>query len=298
MNMIEETGPSRIIFTYLNYTFMILLCVVCLAPFWHVLMASVSNPRMLFSSSGVLWAPAGGPTFQGYGLVFRNGFLSAGYFNTIIYVGTCAVIGTTLTVMGGFVLSRPNLKLSGPLTLFVIFTLMFSGGLIPSYMINRALGLVNNRFGVIIPGVINGFFIIMMRSAFMQLPPSYEESAKLDGAGPVVIMTRILAPLVKATIAVIVMNIVIMQWNSWFQASIYLARRRDLWPLQLFMREILVQNDTSRILTATDAVNAADNVGNLVKYCVTILGTLPILCAYPFAQKYFVKGVTLGGITG
>jgi putative aldouronate transport system permease protein len=261
-------------------------------------MASISNPRMLFASSGILWLPKGNPTFQGYSLVFRNGFLSIGYFNTIIYVATCTVVGTALTIMGGFVLSRPNLKLGGPLALLVLFTMMFSGGLIPSYMINRALGLVNNRLGVIIPGIINGFFIIMMRSAFVQLPSSYEESAKLDGAGPVVIMVRILAPLVKATIAVIVMNIVILQWNSWFQASIYLARRRDLWPLQLFMREILVQNDTNRILTGTDAVNAADNVGNLVKYCVTILGTLPILCVYPFAQKYFVKGVTLGGIKG
>jgi putative aldouronate transport system permease protein len=182
--------------------------------------------------------------------------------------------------------------------MMILLTLMFSGGLIPSYMINRALGLVNRRLGVIIPGVINGFFIMIMRSAFVQLPASYEESAKLDGAGPVTILVRILAPLVKATIAVIVMNIVVMQWNSWFPASIYLARRRDLWPLQLFMREILVQNDTNRILTGTDAVNAVDNVAHLVKYSVTIIGTLPILAAYPFAQKYFVKGVTLGGIKG
>jgi putative aldouronate transport system permease protein len=132
----------------------------------------------------------------------------------------------------------------------------------------------------------------------VQLPASYEESAKLDGAGPVTIMVRILVPLVKATIAVIIMFIVVQQWNSWFQASIYLSRRRDLWPLQLFMREILVQNDTSRIISGSDAANAADNAAHLVKYCVTVVGTLPILCAYPFAQKYFVKGVTLGGIKG
>jgi putative aldouronate transport system permease protein len=296
--MVEKISPSRITFNFLNYGFLILLIVICIAPMWHVLMASFSSPRLLFASSGIVWRPLGAPTFQGYTLVFRNNSIITGYINTFIYVGLTTVLGTVLTVMAGFVLSRTALKLRGILTLFVIFTMIFSGGIIPSYMINRALGMVNNRLGVIIPGVINAFYIIIVRSAFAQLPASYEESAKLDGAGPLTVMVRILVPLIKATIAVIVMFIVVQQWNSWFQASIYLARRRDLWPLQLFMREILVQNDTSRFISGSDAANYADNVANLVKYCVTIIGTLPILCAYPFAQKYFVKGVTIGGIKG
>jgi putative aldouronate transport system permease protein len=296
--MIERIGASRVNFVVWNYAFMTLLCVICLAPLWHVLMASFSNPRLLFASSGIIWWPLGKPTFQGYQLVFRNSFVVTGYINTFIYVGAATVLGTVLTTIAGFVLSRPNLRLRMFLSMMILLTMMFSGGLIPSYMINRSLGLVNNRWGVIIPGVTNGFFIMIMRSAFVQLPASYEESAKLDGAGPVTILVRILAPLIKATLAVVIMNIVILQWNSWFQASIYLARRRDLWPLQLFMREILVQNDTNRIMSGSDAMNAADNVAHLVKYCVTIIGTLPILAAYPFAQKYFVKGVTLGGIKG
>jgi putative aldouronate transport system permease protein len=296
--MIEKIGPSRVVFNICNYGFLTFFCVICIAPLWHVVMASISNPRMLFQSSGLIVLPLGNPTVQGYGLVFRNNSIITGYANTFFYVGINTVLGAVLTTIAGFVLSRPTLKLRAPFTLLILFTLIFNGGLIPSYMINRALGLVNNRLGVIIPGVINGFYIIIMRSAFVQLPASYEESAKLDGAGPLTIMVRILAPLVKATIAVVVMFIVVQQWNSWFQASIYLMRRRDLWPLQLFMREILVQNDTSRLISGSDAANAADNVANLVKYCVTVIGTLPILCAYPFAQKYFVKGVTLGGIKG
>jgi putative aldouronate transport system permease protein len=296
--MIEKLTPARAVFNIFNYGFMVLLCLVCVAPLWHVLMASLSNPRMLFASSGIIALPLGEPTLRGYALVFRNGFIIRGYMNTLLYVGVNTALGTCLTAIAGFVLSRPNMKLRTPLSLLVLLTMMFSGGLIPSYMINRALGLVNNRLGVILPGIINAFFIMMMRSAFVQLPASYEESAKLDGAGPVTVLVRILAPLVKAAMAVIVMNIVIVQWNSWFPASIYLARRRDLWPLQLFMREILVQNDTNRILTGSDAMNAADNVAHLIKYSVTIIGTLPILAAYPFAQKYFVKGVTLGGIKG
>jgi putative aldouronate transport system permease protein len=296
--MIEKVGPARAVFNVLNYTFMVLLCLVCIAPLWHVAMASLSNPRLLFASSGIIWWPLGDATLQGYRQVFRNGFIINGYINTLIYVGVNTVLGTALTTIAGFVLSRPNLKLGTFFSLMILLTMMFSGGLIPSYMINRSLGLINNRLGNIIPGAINAFFIMIMRSAFVQLPASYEESAKLDGAGPVTIMVRILMPLVKATMAVVIMNIVVMQWNSWFQASIYLARRRDLWPLQLFMREILVQNDTNRILSGSDAANFADNVAPLVKYAVTIIGTLPILAAYPFAQKYFVKGVTLGGIKG
>ena len=296
--MIEKNTPSRIIFNIFNYGFMILLCIACVAPIWHVLMASVSNPRMLMQQTGILWLPAGDITFQGYALVFKNDALLRGYLNTFIYVGTTTVIGTSLTALAGFVLSRPNMKLKQFFTVMILFTMMFGGGLIPSYMVNRSLGLVNNPLGVILPGVINAFYIIIMKNAFEQLPSSFEESAKLDGAGPLTIMIRILLPLVVATVAVIVMFNIVMQWNSWFSASIYLPKRRDLWPLQLLMREILVQNDTTRIVTSGDALKKADMVSNLVKYCVTVIGTLPILCAYPFAQKYFVTGITLGGVKG
>jgi putative aldouronate transport system permease protein len=165
-------------------------------------------------------------------------------------------------------------------------------------MVNLKLGIVNTRLALIIPGVINAFYIIIMKNAFEQLPESFEESAKLDGAGPFTVMVRILVPLVKATIAVVMMFIIVQQWNSWYPASIYLQKRRDLWPLQLFLREILVQNDVGKILSGTDAARAADFMGNLVKYSTTIVATLPILCVYPFAQKYFVKGVTLGGVKG
>jgi putative aldouronate transport system permease protein len=277
---------------------MILLCFVCLAPLWHVAMASISDPRELMASSGLIFKPLGKATLKGYELVFKNKDIITGYINTIIYVGTTTLIGAILSVIAGFVISRENLKLKIPITLFILFTMMFSGGLIPGYMVNKMLGLINNRAVMIIPGVINAFFIIMMKSAFEQLPSSYEESAKIDGAGPIRIMLKILVPLIKSSIAVIVMFNVVMQYNSWFPASIYLTQRRDLWPLQLYIREILVQNDTAKILSGSDANDMADLTSNLVKYCTVIVGTLPILCIYPFAQKYFVKGVTLGGVKG
>lgn len=296
--MVEKLTVSRVLFNIFNYLFLILLSLVCIMPIWHVAMASISNPRELMASSGLLLKPLGEITFGGYEIVLKNPDILRGYGNAIFYAGTSTVLGTFLTVIAGYVISRQDLKLKMPITLFIVFTMMFGGGLIPSYMVNRALGLVNNRLALIIPGCINAFYIVIMKSAFEQLSQSFEESAKLDGAGPLRILFSILTPMVKATIAVIVMFSIVMQWNSWFPASIYLTQRRDAWPLQLFLREVLVQNDVSKIVTGREAMRAADMTKNLVKYSTIVVATLPMLCIYPFVQKYFVQGVTLGGVKG
>lgn len=296
--MIEKNTPSRIIFNIVNYGFMAAFAIACIAPIWHVVMASISDPRLLMGSSGILWKPLGNITGKGYGIVFQNKSILVGYANTLLYVVWHAVIGTLCTMIAGYLVSRKNFKLATPLMLFILFTMMFNGGLIPGYMVIRSLKMLNTRWVMLIPGLMNAFYITMMKSAFEQLSSSYEESAKLDGAGPLTILFRILVPLVKANIAVVVMFTVVMQWNSWYPASIYLPAERNLWPLQLIMREILIQNDSSKVLMGSDAMAKADFTNNLVKYCVTVVGTLPVLCAYPFAQKYFVTGVTIGGVKG
>lgn len=296
--MIERTTFSRVVFNIINYSFLFLFGFACIIPLWHVLMSSLSDPRLLMSSSGVLFKPLGGVTLDGYRLVLNNQSIITGYQNTLLYVLVTTLIMALGTLTGGYLLSRREFLLKGPLALMILITMLFSGGLIPSYMVVRRLGMINTRWAVIAPGVLNAFYIMLMKSAFEQLPASYEESATLDGAGHMTILFRILTPLVKASVAVVIMFNVISQWNSWYYASIYLPKRRDYWPLQLFMREVLIQNNASAIATSIDAENASSFVGNLVKFCVTIVGTLPILCAYPFAQKYFVTGVQLGGIKG
>lgn len=296
--MIEKLTPSRILFNIFNYGFMLVFGFVCVVPIWHVAMASISDPRLLMANAGLLLKPLGKVTMAGYKMVLTNQNILIGYRNTLLYVLATSIIMVLGSLVGGYLLSRKNFKLALPLTLFIMFTMMFSGGLIPGYMVTKSLGMINTPWAVILPGSINAFYIMMMKSAFEQLPGAYEESATIDGAGPLRILFQILTPLLKATVAVIIMFNVIMQWNSWFNASIYLPKRRDLWPLALFMREVLINNDTSKMATAQDAENASDFVSNLVKYCVTIVGTLPILCAYPFAQKYFVTGVQMGGVKG
>lgn len=297
--MIEKNTPSRVIFNILNYAFMIVFSIVCIAPIWHVIMCSISDPAELVKNTGLLLKPLGEATLKGYQLVFENSEVWIGYLNTIFYVVWYAVVGTVFTVITAYLVSRKDFKLARPLMVLIVFTMMFNGGLIPTYMVIRALGMVNTRWSVMLPGLVAAFNVVMMRTAFDGLSSSYEESAKLDGAKPLTILFRVLMPLVKANIAVVVLFTVVAQWNSWYPASIYLPRVREYWPLQLFMREVLIQNsDAVATLNASTVAGQMDFTNRLVKYCLIVVGMFPILCAYPFAQKYFVKGATLGGVKG
>ena len=294
--MIEKKGISRILFCILNYGFMAGFAVICILPIWHVIMASFSDPRELMGTAGLILKPVGQATLEGYKLILDNISVWRGYLNTFIYVIWVAVVGTALTALAGFLISRKDFMLARPLTLIILFTMMFSGGLIPSYMVIKQLGMINSRLALMIPGITNAFYIMMVSGSLKSLPSSYEESAKLDGAGPVTVLVHILLPLIKANLAVVIMFNVIGMWNSWYPASIYLPRARELWPLQLVMREMLIENDMKAVITSADTKGSVDFVANLAKYCVTVVGTLPILLAYPFVQKYFVAGVQLGGV--
>ena len=294
--MVEKLTPSRIAFNVFNILFMVVLCILCIAPLWHVAMSSISDPRQLMMTTGINWLPIGPVQWRAYEMVLNNREIIRGYINTLVYVSSFTLLGLALTAIGGFVLSSTS-KLRGPISVMLIITMMFSGGLIPSYIININLGLIDNRLAVIIPGATNAFFIIVMKNAFEQLPDSFAESAKIDGAGPLRILLVILLPMVKATMAVIALWLIMMKWNSWFHEAIYLPQSRDLWPLQLFMREILVQQDVTTI-TAGEAAALANLMIQPLRHAVTIVGTLPILFVYPFIQKYFVTGITLGGVKG
>ena len=294
--MVEKLTASRVIFNILNYGLIALFCIVCLAPLWHIAMSSISDPRQLMMSADINWLPLGDVQWRAYEMGLANRGILTGYINTVIYVTAFTMLGLALTAIAGYVLSYKT-KLRVPLMIMVVFTMMFSGGLIPSYIINMSLGLIDNRLAVIIPGATNAFFIIIMKNAFEQLPDSFAESAKLDGAGPIRILISIMLPLVKPTFAVLALFLIMMKWNSWFHEAIYLPQSRELWPLQLVMREILVQQDVSTV-TAGEAVAMANLMVQPIRHAVTIVGTIPVLFVYPFIQKYFVAGMTLGGVKG
>jgi len=295
--MVQKKTFGRIIFEIINTVLLIGIALACVMPLLHVLFSSLSDPRALARNEGVVLWPLGEATLKGYQLVFRNPNIVQGYGNTIFYVTTATLLGTFMCALCGYILSRSGLMWKGILMFFVTFTMMFSGGLIPFYMVVRNLGWIDKRIALIVPGCISVFNVIIMRTSFMSIPASLEESAKLDGAGHMTILFKIILPLSKAVVAVIVLFIAVGQWNSWFFAMIFL-QTRALFPLQLILREILVQNDTSKIMVGSDAVAQMDLYKPLVQYCTTIVATAPILCIYPFVQKYFVTGVMIGSLKG
>lgn len=293
---IKQT-PSRIVFLVFLYAFLTLMGLVFILPVWHVIMASFSDALELSTRSGLVLYPLGTPTLGGYKIVLSSPSILSGYANTAFYVIVGSAISMVLTIMGAYSLSRKSFKSRNIFMLILSFTMLFNGGMIPTYMVVKNLGLYNTRWAVIIPGAISVFNLIILRTSFQEVPVSLEESARLDGAGEWTIMFRIIVPLSKASIAVVLLYYAVGLWNSWFSAMIYL-KDRDKYPLQLILREVLLLNDTGVMTSSADAVKNVQLERKLVKYCCIIVSSLPIMCFYPFIQKYFTKGVMIGAVKG
>lgn len=293
-NRVKESRGDRI-FGIVNTVFMCFLMVLCVYPLWYVLCGSVSDPVRLGAFRGILYKPLGFQ-LEGYKAVLNNRHVISGYLNTLFYVVTGTAINVGLTLLLGYVLSRKNLLWGKALTLFIMFTMFFSGGMIPTYLVMSKLGIMNTRAAVLLPGLVLTYYVIIMRTAFQSIPDSLEESAKLDGANEFCIFSKILVPLSKPTIAVLTLYYGVGHWNSWFQASLYL-QDRDKFPLQLILREILIYSSTSDMMTTLGTLNGQD-MSEVIKYATIIVSVIPILCVYPFLQKYFVKGVMVGAVKG
>jgi len=288
----QSTG--RRVFKGVNYALLTLLGVACILPLWHVICASLSNPSELAVHTGLIFWPLDATTVQGYRLMLGNKSILTGYANTLFYVGVGTLVNCVLTVMGGYALSRKNFLWRNVVMVLIAFTMLFNGGMIPTYIVVTSLGLYNSRLSQILPTAISVFNLIVMRTSMQGIPDSLEESAKLDGAGHWRIMVSILLPVSKATVAVIMLFYAVGNWNAWFNAMLYL-QDRSKYPLQLIMREIVLQNTQG---TSSAISSMTDVYKPLVKYAVIVFSTLPILLVYPFAQKYFVKGVMIGSIKG
>lgn len=282
------------IFDFCNYIVLSLLIVVTLYPCIYVLFASVSNPVQIYGSGGLLLWPKGFAMYS-YDEVLKSSQIWIGYKNTIIYVICGGMLSVFLTVTAAFVLTRRVLPGKNIILFFIMFTMYFSGGLIPSYLIVKGLGLTDTRLVMILVNAVSTYNLIITISYFRGMPYSLEEAAKIDGASDYVVLFKIMVPLAKPIIAVIALYYMVAIWNNFFTALIYLSDRK-LFPLQLVLREILIQNNTTSI--ATTQADIAEAYAENVKYATIVVSTVPILCVYPFLQKYFVKGVMIGAIKG
>lgn len=278
-----------------NVLLMILLMFLTFYPFYYVVVASFSNSAELLDR-GLMLLPKGF-NLDAYKAVFENPSIFTGYRTTLIVVVVGTVVNVISTAIGAFLITRSDFAIRKVLSYLMIFTMYFSGGMIPTYlMVYKWLHLGDSLLALILPTAISTYNLLIMKSNFEAIPASLEESAKLDGANDIVILFRIIVPLSLPIIAVMVLFYGVGHWNSWFQALIYI-RTRSKYPLQLILREILLMNSASSM---TGGAQSGDQymIGESIKYATIVVATLPILFVYPFIQKYFVKGIMVGAVKG
>lgn len=286
------------VFDVINVLFMVFLMLITLYPFLYVLFASLSNPLRLYSHTGLLLHPLGF-SLKGYQFVLNYRSIWTGYLVTLFL----ATVGTACTLVSSllfaFVLSKKDSMLHGFFTFAAVFTMYFSGGMIPTYLIVNDLGLVDSLWALILPGLISTYYVIILRTAIMGIPKEMTESAELDGANDIIILIRILLPLIVPTIAAISLFIVVGYWNSWTNALLYIRDSKKQ-PLQMVLRQILVNNDMSAAAGSGASNRSGEDSATrmLLKYATIIVSVLPIICVYPFLQKYFTKGVMIGALKG
>jgi len=230
------------IFDSANYLILFLLVIATVYPFLYILFASVSDPLKVMQSGSVLLYPKGF-SLGAYQKVFSYPMVAIGYRNTLIYVTLGTFINILLTSMGAYVLTRKGLYGKRFFSLMIVFTMFFSGGLIPLYLLVRNMGMVNTIWAVLIPNAISTWYLMIMKTSFESVPESLAESAKIDGANDFQILFRIILPLSLPIVSVMILFYAVNHWNSWFQAMIFL-RERNLYPIQLVLRDILVTNNT------------------------------------------------------
>ena len=303
MAMVKSKAKGSRIFNFCNILFFALIMIVCILPVWHVFCASFSNASWVMNQRGLIWYIKDF-TLNGYQLVFNDNSIWTGYLNTFIYVIGTTVLGMFLTVMAAYALSRKDFIWANPLMLIISFTMLFSGGIVTLYiLVTQTLNMYDSRWALILPNCMSAFYLILVRTAMQNVPDSLEESAMLDGAGRFTILFQIMLPLIKATLATVILYYVIGNWNSWFNAMIYI-RSEDKKPLQLILKELLVDTNSSSNANVDISVLASGESGDavlykqLMKYCTIMVSTVPMFIFYPFIQKYFESGVMIGAING
>lgn len=294
-HMSIKRGKAEMAFTVFNYIFFILLCIIMVYPFWHVIMMSLSSVEATAKGGVFLWPK--GFNLDTYAKVFNDPSIWSGYLTTVVVTISGAFFGTLFTATTAYPLSKKNLPFSKVMLFLVLFTMLFSGGMIPGYLLMKNLGLIDNRLSLILPGLVSAYNVIIMKSFFQSLPESLEESAKIDGATEVTIFWKIILPLSKATVATIALFTAVGYWNDYFSTVLYI-NSKEKWALQAVLRYMLT-NTNQAMQAAGVSVAAATNVtAATIKSASVVVATVPILCVYPFVQKYFVKGVMIGGVKG
>ena len=273
---------------------LLVLVFVTFYPVWYVIVASFSNSTDIAKHPGFMLWPEHFE-FQAYKMVFEHHLFRTGFINSIKILAGSLPISLLLTVLTGYFMSRTNMYWKKPIVGLFMFTMFFGGGLIPGYLNIKDLGLFNTSWALILPGALSIYNAIICKTAMEAIPDSLSESAYIDGANDFQILFKIILPLIKPTLAVLALYYGVAKWNDWFQASIYI-REDELLPIQNVLRSVLLQNsDNDRSALVGDNYS---QYAETIKYAAIVISTVPIMCVYPFLQKYFTKGVMIGAVKG
>lgn len=287
---IKESFGSKV-FDVFNVIILSLLSLACLYPVWYVLVASLSDGNLLMQHSGILLQPLK-LSFAAYERVFENPMIWKGYANTLKILVLSLITQLIMTSIGAYFFSRKGVMFKRPMMIMLTITMFVSGGMIPFYQTLQDLHLLESHWGLIIPFMISTYNMIILRTSFESIPESLSEAARIDGAGHFTVLFKIILPLSKSILAVMALYYGVGTWNGWFWGSVIL-KDRDMYPLQIILREILISNDTSGIGGSAGDIEA---IGATIRYATIIVATAPILCVYPFLQKYFTKGIMVGAV--
>lgn len=283
---------SDIILDVVVYFIMILALIATAYPIWYVLVASFTTTSELMANPGIfLWPKE--PVFGAYKNVFKDPLIVSGFLNTFKILILSLPLNIIMTVLCGYFMAGKSTMLKKPIIAMLLFTMFFSGGMIPAYLNIKSLGLYNTVWALVLPGAVSIYNSIICKTAIEGVPESLSESAYIDGASDWKIMTKIIMPLIKPTLAVLLLYYGVGHWNSWFSASIYLKANEDM-PIQNILRALLLENAMS---SAAEG-DFYDPYAESIKYAAIVVSTAPILCVYPFLQRYFVKGVMIGAVKG
>ncbi|WZL77742.1 carbohydrate ABC transporter permease [Eubacteriales bacterium mix99] len=290
-----QPSPSEKAFAVFNYIFFTVLCLIMIYPFWHVVMLSLSSMEEALKGGAFLWPK--GFNLDTYHSVFKNPDIYTGFSTTLLVTVVGTVLGTLLTAMTAYPLSKPRLRGRKILMMIILFTMIFNAGMIPNYLLIRNLNLYDSRWSLILPLLMSAYNCIIMKSFFQSIPDSLEESARIDGANDVHIFFRIIIPLSKATIATIALFTAVMYWNDYFSTVLYI-KSTDKWSMQAVLRNMLTNTQQAMQASGVNVRAQSNTNAETIKAASIAVATIPILIVYPFAQKYFVKGVMIGSVKG
>ena len=295
MNSIARTKADRI-FDTINVVILSFVLVIILYPLIFVASASVSDPLSVLQ--GEVWLFPKKLNLESYKLVFSHSQIMTGYRNTLFYTLFGTFINLVMTTLGAYPLSRRDFRARPFFTFLFAFTMFFSGGLIPTYLVVKQLGLLDTIWSVLLPGAVSVWNMTIMRNYFQtSIPFELQESAMIEGCGNLSLLLKIVLPLSVPIIAVMIIFYGVGHWNSFFNALIYLTDQNK-YPLQLVLRSILMKEETSEMIAADDSVIRRQMMAEILKYAAIIISSVPVLLLYPFLQKYFVHGIMVGALKG